>query len=357
MSNKTKLIKRSNQGPKSQNEIIKWFLDQPFGKDVLSSLGSKVGIQNVTAKENKPSLSFANKKLKKKIILPKIYFGTRIEQQPWLIGFYLVPRSKNTKKTDKLVSKYLASLDTVSSEAGLKTALLVIADREMVKDEAITTALVVTSWTDFVNIVKSSVDKNIESIPPFKHDSISKWIEQWNFTHVFNAVGKESFENLNVSVKVPYKIKNSSFVIKHAEKGSSVRVRGHLKGTKVDSSKLVLDLALKKKGTKKWRRQWDVAIPNLEHELVEDFTNLGYTPEVKSAKPVEELNKKSLKKLAKKKTRLQFEFPIQLSSNQWMINEKPLDKSLHEITSTYVNKVSSLLVWKPEEAEPVVVET
>lgn len=357
MTNKNKLIKRSDHKPKSQNEIIKWFLNQPFGKEVLSSLGSKVGIQNVTAKENRPTLAFTTKKIKKKITLPKIYFGTRIEQQPWLIGFYIVPRAKSTKKTDKIVAKYLGSLDLINSELGLKTALFVIADQEMVKDEGITTGLVVSNWTDFVSLVKSSVNKNIDSIPPFKHELISKWINQWNFTHIFNSVGKESFENLNVGVKIPYKIKNSSFVVKSAEKGSSVHVHGHLKGSKIDSAKFVLDLVLKKKGTKKWRRQWDVALPNLEHELVDDFTNLGYTPEVKKAKPVEELNKKALKKLAKKRTRLQFEFPIQLTSNQWLIDERPLDKSLHEITSAYVNKVLSLLVWKPEEVEQVVVET
>jgi hypothetical protein len=43
-----------------------------------------------------------------------------------------------------------------------------------------------------------------------------------------------------------------------------------------------------------------------------------------------------------------------MTSNQWMISEKPFNKSLHEVTSTYVNKVSPLLVWKPEEETVVI---
>ena len=356
MSNKTKLVKKNNQRPKTQRELISWLFDQSFGKELLSSLGSKTGLQSIQSIEKKPSFALLSKKSKKNIVLPKLYFGARIEQQSWLLGVYASPRAKNSKKAEKTVTKYLESLDKISGGSNFKTALIVISDDPLTKPETVTTSFGVTSWKTFVESVKTVTNKNIASIPPFKHEIISKWIEQWNFTLNFGEIGKDTFENLKISVKVPYKFGRSSFSIKNAEKGSPVKIRGRLKGLKPKSSSLTLDVVFTKKRTKKWRRQFDVSITTLENELIEAFGQAGYTPAVKSTKPIEELNKKTLKKLAKKKNRLRFDFPMSYTANQWTINEKPFQKALHEVTLMYVKKLTPLLVWKPEE-EPEVIET
>ena len=356
MSNKTKLVKKNDQRPKNQREFIGWLFDQSFGKELLSSLGSKIGFQSIQSIEKKPSFALLSKKSKKNVTLPKLYFGARIDQQPWLLGVYAFPRVKNSKKTEKLVTKYLESLDKIGGGASFKTALIVISDNPFTKPETVSTSFGILSWKNFVESVKTVANKNLNSIPPFKFELISKWIEQWNFILNFEEIGKETFENLKIGVKVPYKFGKSSFSIKNAEKGSPVKIRGHLKGLKLKSSSFTLDLVFTKKRTKKWRRQFDVSISNLENELIEEFGQAGYTPAVKSTKPIEELNKKTLKKLAKKKNRLRFDFPMSYSANSWTVNEKPFQKALHEVTSMYVKKLTPLLVWKPEE-EPEVIET
>lgn len=355
MSGKTKSIKKSNQSPKNQRAIISWLLNQSFGKELLSSLGKDVGLSNVSSKENQPSFAFMSKKAKKKVTLPKTYFGVRVDKQPWVVGVYAVPRSKNSKRTLKQTNKYLNSLDRVAEDQNVKTAIILVTDNEVTKPENVTSALTTVSWKNFVSSVKTVVENNLNTIPPFKHETITKWVDQWSFAETFKNLESKSFENLKVKVKLPYKLGNSRFTVK--EKGSPVSVHGGLKKLSHTSGQLVLNIALQKKGTKKWRRQWDVALPNIEHELTEAYTNMGYTPKVKAEKPVEEISKKSLKKLAKKRTRLRFEFPIELTSNQWMVAEKPFDKSLAEVTSVYVNKVNSLLTWKKEEEEPTVVST
>ena len=84
MSSKTKLVKKNNQNPKSQHDIIDWLLGQTFGKELISTLGSKIEVQNISSMENKPPLTLLTKKSKKKISLPILYFGERINQQPLL---------------------------------------------------------------------------------------------------------------------------------------------------------------------------------------------------------------------------------------------------------------------------------
>lgn len=351
MSGKNKIIKKTNQNPKNQRAIIGWLFNQSFGKELISTLGKDLGFQNVTAKENQPSFSFMSKKSKNKLNIPKLYYGIREEKQPWVVGVYTVPRSRNLKQAYKSSNKYLESLDKIAEHQNVKTALLIISDEEISKPEGVSSSLTTISWKNFLSTVSSVVDKNLNVIPPFKHETISKWLNQWSFAETFKELENQHFENLKTKVKIPYKLGNSRFTVKSSEKGSPVSVHGSIKNLSHTSGKLVLNLALQKKGTKNWRRQWDVALPGIERKLSEAYASIGYTPKVKAEKPVEEINKKVLKKLAKKRNRLRFEFPIEWSSNQWNVSEKTFSKSLGEIVSTYIEKVNPLLTWKQEKEE------
>lgn len=349
MSGKNKLISKNVQSVKSQTEILSWLFKQPFGLELVSSLGSKAGIQNISAKEFRPALVDMSKKAKKKLSLPKLYFGARSGQQGWVLGVYAIPRAKSFNSKQKLVNKYLAGLDKVSQNQSLKTALVVISDEEVTKPEDATSQVGVVSWKDFVSSVKTHLDKNVDSIPPFRYATVTKWVDQWAFTEVFNNLKNEKYENMEIKVKIPYRLEKSTFTIKDAEKRAPVKVEGSLKSLKPSSSKLILELVLQKKGTKKWRRQWESALPNFHDELVEQFNQKGYSTVAKNHKTIEQFNKKTMRKLAKSSSRLKLEFPMEMKSNKWYLGDKSIDASLAEVTSVYVSKVAELLTWQPEE--------
>jgi hypothetical protein len=164
--------KKTNQKPKNQNQIISWFFNQPFGKDLISLAC-------------------------------------------WCIP---CPSYKNMKRTEKRITKYLESFDKISQDQNLKTALLVISDKEINKSENVNSSFGISSWNDFVNNVKTQINKNINSIPPFKYEIITKWIDQWNFANIFSEIEKDSFENLKVGVNVLTTLENLNLQLKMLKK-------------------------------------------------------------------------------------------------------------------------------------------
>ena len=344
---------------RTQTSFLEWFFNTSLGNQVLPLLTTSTGLKKITAIEYQPITRVSLRPTKKKATLPVLHFGIKSDNEPWLVGIYVVPRTTNISKINKRVKAYTTALEDIATNEHMLSLLIILSDIEIEGPKPTVEPSkcyhITISWKNFLDTIQKMMKEFSSTIAPFQYDFVLEWIRGWALFQSLKQFGEEKIDGYTCSLKLPNNLEKSRFeLFPEGNEKPVAWVRGRIRNIHRTGADFILDLRLSTTKTKKWKRRWEVVLPVLESELYSLYTEKSFSILSTPEGSMKKLTKKSLKKLEFSRTRLQLVFPLDAAPNgdtTWSLAKKPLHTGLKECLNVYLSKVSQLLIWPSDEDE------
>lgn len=279
-------------------------------------------------------ITFQNKKHKKN--LPYLYFDVRTDQTSCLVVFYFVPRLTN--KLGRHIGDLGNLVGQLGQERGYSPKIMLVTDQALNLEEEIrpTLEIIQFSTKQFFMLLQKELTSQKATLSPIEFNFFQNWLAGWQLTHQIKTLEQLQIPDSFFEVKLPKKVWKTKFqLIQEVEGVQKARVRGKITHLANKVFTFRVELRLAKRGLKTWHKNWELVIPQRDRVIRKQLADLDLHPLNDSELILDNLSKKTLKKLKQSRSRLRTEFQSTFENGKWVLGNNKLEDALETIVMIY----------------------